>query len=152
MTMPHKGYKQTKEHTQKIIKSKTGIKFSSEHKNKISMALRGEKCHFWKGGRTLQPGYNNNKRVYNPEYKLWRKSVFERDCYTCQVCHQVGGYLTAHHIKSWVNYPELRLDINNGITLCEDCHKLTDNYKGKSRRKKAYSTNNQNSRTCYSKD
>jgi hypothetical protein len=28
--------------------------------------------------------------------------------------------------------------INNGITLCEDCHSKTDNYKGRNKNKKVY--------------
>lgn len=67
------------------------------------------------------------------EYTKWRKAIYERDEYTCQNCKKVGGKLQAHHIKSWKQYPELRLEINNGITLCEECHKLTDNYGGKAR-------------------
>ncbi len=64
-------------------------------------------------------------------YKSWRKKVFERDEYSCQKCGQIAGYLTAHHKKSWAKYPKLRYKLTNGITLCEDCHKLTDNYKGR---------------------
>lgn len=58
------------------------------------------------------------------EYQEWRACVFERDHYTCQNCGQVGGTINAHHIKSFKDYPDLRLEVNNGITLCLKCHKL----------------------------
>jgi hypothetical protein len=58
------------------------------------------------------------------EYKKWRKSIFERDGYRCQVCERVGNYLEAHHIKSWAKHKELRYKIENGVTLCRECHKL----------------------------
>jgi hypothetical protein len=57
------------------------------------------------------------------EYKEWRANVFERDGFKCQICGQVGGVLNAHHIKEFSKYPDLRYEVNNGITLCEDCHK-----------------------------
>lgn len=55
------------------------------------------------------------------DYKHWRLSVFERDNNQCCLCGSTIK-LNAHHLKSWKNYPELRYDINNGITLCEQCH------------------------------
>ena len=58
----------------------------------------------------------------------WRNAVYKRDDYTCQDCQIKGKRLNAHHIKGFKDYPELRFDLDNGITLCVDCHKKTDNY------------------------
>ena len=63
------------------------------------------------------------KRRY-PKYIDWRNKVFERDNYTCMCCGDAtGGNLTAHHKESYNSAPELRTTLENGITLCEYCHK-----------------------------
>lgn len=67
------------------------------------------------------------RRSEYPELKTWRKKVFERDNYTCQECGAVG-YLHAHHIKRWAEYPDLRFDVDNGQTLCKTCHSKTVGY------------------------
>lgn len=62
----------------------------------------------------------------SPEYIQWRKAVYKRDDYTCQHCKVKGGRLEAHHVKSFATHPELRFDVDNGITLCKSCHRGGD--------------------------
>lgn len=65
------------------------------------------------------------------EYREWRKNVFKRDDYTCQICGKRGGKLNAHHIIRYRNSVENRTNIDNGITLCESCHKAVHRKEGK---------------------
>jgi endogenous inhibitor of DNA gyrase (YacG/DUF329 family) len=106
--------------------SKYHKKLSEETKKKIGETRVGEKHWNWKGGtsRAYKDGY------YSVEYKQWRMGVFVRDAFTCQICGVVGGKLQAHHIKSFKNFPELRFVLDNGVCLCAECHRKTDNYGG----------------------
>ena len=68
--------------------------------------------------------YLPDKRDRNvPEYRAWRRTVYGRDRFTCRVCGKPGPGLHAHHIKAWRDHVEVRYDIDNGITLCERCHR-----------------------------
>lgn len=98
------------------------------NKGKIWEKMRGSNHPNWKGGTTII-----RKRLKTRiEYKNWRRVVFERDNFTCQICGVRGGELQADHIKPWARFPELRYEINNGRTLCIPCHKLTETYGRKS--------------------
>lgn len=87
---------------------------------KISAKLSGPNSYMYKPDKTDDE--RERERKY-PAYYDWRRSVYERDDYTCQCCGQVGGVLNAHHIESFSRVRELRTDVGNGITLCGDCHK-----------------------------
>lgn len=87
----------------------------------------GANNKWWKGGVSTQ----NELDRKGIEYKYWRISVFERDNYTCVDCGKIGGKLNADHIKPFALFKELRFDINNGRTLCTECHYKTDTYGGK---------------------
>jgi hypothetical protein len=97
-------------------------------KMRSGQAHIGEKNHNWKGGISKINKSERQLAMYSIEYKLWRKSVFERDNYTCIWCGVWGGKLNADHIKPWKDYPELRFAIDNGRTLCESCHRKTETY------------------------
>lgn len=103
--------------------SNKGRPLSLEHRNKLS----GENANNWQGGLSTKNEIAR-KRI---EYRLWRIAVFTRDNYTCQVCNKYGGKLEADHIKPFAHYPELRYAIDNGRTLCVDCHKQTDTWGGR---------------------
>ena len=97
--------------------------FKLEARKKLSEQRKGENNPNWKGGIS----YPDNDPRYTFEYKEWRRQVFIRDNFTCQECESKSSkgkytYLTAHHIKSFSQYPELRHSVDNGLTLCIQCH------------------------------
>jgi len=54
--------------------------------------------------------------------KVWRKAVYAKDGYTCQVCGAHGSELNAHHLEAYDTSPSQRFDVSNGVTLCPSCH------------------------------
>lgn len=124
------------EEYRKIISERNRLKcFSEITKKKLSLATKKQ----WLDGRGKivygrrpwnkigDDGVTSkNERIRkSPAYKNWRKSVFERDNYTCVSCEERGGKLNADHIKPFAFYPELRLELSNGRTLCVPCHRET---------------------------
>ncbi len=125
-----KGRKRNPESVQKgaeklrLLHKEKQFGFTKGHK--LNKGKFGNENPNWRGGKLSE------KRLLREtsEYKKWRKLIYERDNYTCQSCgdKSIKGhyvYLEAHHIKSFLEYPELRFDINNGITLCKRCHEKT---------------------------
>lgn len=78
--------------------------------------------HFWwKGGISTPEQLERTGWLITK----WRKAVFFRDGYECQICFEKGhrdNPLHAHHKKGWVQFPDMRYEVANGITLCRDCH------------------------------
>lgn len=119
---PMYGKKHT-EHSKMLISKHKKENISDETRQMLSDLAKkrtGEKAANWKGGITPE----NHKFRSSGEYAEWRKSVFERDGYICCECEQPKKVLNAHHILPYRDWrdPQFSLNINNGITLCEDCH------------------------------
>lgn len=139
-----KGQKPWNTGTKGVIKAwNKGKKWSDEVKEKLSNAKKGkepwnkgvkgaqeawnkglllpqfsQEQHWnWQGGKTPEVRRIRNSK----EYARWRKEVYERDWYTCQICGEVGKRLRGNHIKKFSDYPELRLVVENGITICKPC-------------------------------
>lgn len=100
-----------------------GIRFTMESKIRISASKQGIPIEEWSG--FLKP--KNDKIRNSEEYKQWREAVFRRDNWICVMCGKTGR-LNADHIKPFSRYPELRLNVSNGRTLCIDCHRQTDTW------------------------
>lgn len=113
---------------EKIRKSLLGHPVSDETKLKMlnnrKKIIRGSEHYNWKGGITPI-----NRVIRNSvEYKLWREAVFKRDDYTCRFCGVRGGIIHADHIKRFSEFPELRFALDNGRTLCVNCHRTTETW------------------------
>lgn len=90
---------------------------------------QGENHYSWVKDRTQLKDPHNTIR-WSKQMIDWRKDIYTRDNYTCQMCDNRSTknnvvLLNAHHIVRFSDNERLRFDTNNGITLCEDCHKLT---------------------------
>ena len=137
-SIAYTGKPRTEETKRKISIAKVGKQLSEEHKRKLSIAhigiQAGSNSPSWKGGIT--PVYFAVRNSL--AMKQWRNQVFTRDNYTCQVCNQnKSGNLCVHH-KVFFNHIIWQYNITNleeaekctdlwnvenGITLCKDCHK-----------------------------
>ena len=136
------GRKMTEDAKQKMSQAKKDL-YNGDPKNHPRYGIERPDItgpnHFnWNNGIT--PLYKLIRETTT--YKMWRKKCFERDCYTCQFCKQVGGTLHIDHIKPYsiiINENNLKTthdalncmelwDINNGRTLCISCHRKTETY------------------------
>lgn len=98
---------------------------------------RGPETSAWKGGLLAENLSVRGSR----KYQEWKQTVFMRDDFTCKNCGALGGEINAHHIKPFSEFiseikvilPLLSIqeaaqiytpmwDLNNGVTLCRDCH------------------------------
>lgn len=80
--------------------------------------LRGENNPNWKDNATER---NWSLRLTQP-YLRWRWAVLKRDRKSCQICGMHKGSLVVHHLDSFMDHPDKRTEMSNGITLCWSCH------------------------------
>ena len=123
----NKGIAQSEETKEKIRQFNLGKKHSDETKEKIRNLNIGEKNPmFGKLGKNHPKWIKDRTKLkigkiksYNTQYKYWMLEIKRRDNWKCRIQNQdCRGHLEAHHILPWRDYPELRYEINNGITLC----------------------------------
>lgn len=116
-----------KEWGEKISKAKKGklpYIMTDEIRKNIGDGHRGEKAWNWVKDRTKLKRFNDTaKDRRSSAYRYWRQQVWLRDNFKCKIANpDCYGRLEAHHILGYTDHPELRYDINNGITLCHAHH------------------------------
>lgn len=101
--------------------------------NSFKCGYRCPKCMAEKWNGSGNPRYNPNlsdeERLENEsrrseyEYRRWFRNVFKRDKYTCCICGVKGKEMNAHHLNGFDEFKEDRYKVENGVTLCKECHK-----------------------------
>lgn len=109
------GKKRPKEAIERGLVNRAWYRPSEETKRKIGKnnSLAWQKKRFENGWDGIV--------VTKGQLQTWRRKVLKRDWHRCQFCASEQS-LHAHHIKPKLYYPELALDIKNGLALCRDCH------------------------------
>jgi hypothetical protein len=108
-----KGTHHSEEIRKKMSKSIKKAFLKPEIRKKLSESHIGNKNFFWAGGLSKEP--------YSLDWtKTLKRSIRERDKYTCQLCKDEG--LCIHHI----DYDKKNCNSNNLITLCRKCHNKTN--------------------------
>jgi len=120
-----------KKHLEKLAEMKRGkpsplrgrkrnIHWSKKSREKMSKRLKGRIP--WNKGKRSKKYYESEIARNTSEYTKFRLEVFIRDKFTCQVSGKKGGNLNAHHLYSFTDYPELRFEVSNGVTLSKKIH------------------------------
>jgi 5-methylcytosine-specific restriction endonuclease McrA len=85
--------------------------------------INAKKAHYKENHPKWIPNREKVKNRARPEMVEWRNFIFSRDRFMCQNCSTVGGKLHAHHKAPYSLFPKLKWEKDNGVTLCETCHK-----------------------------
>ena len=103
----------------KISKAKKGIPATEEHKKALSIAQYKCDEEDWPGFYKKSDARQKRDSI---EYLEFRKSIFKRDNYKCQITG-LGGKLEMHHIESMNTHLSKALDESNVVTLHVNTHK-----------------------------
>ncbi len=110
---------------QKISKRLSGRKcpWTTERNLKNNPAKKGKENYQWIEDRTKLKSLSRGKERRSYRYSEWRDRVKARDDNKCKIGNNdCKGRIEVHHILGFKEYPELRYEINNGITLCHFHH------------------------------
>lgn len=82
----------------------------------------GENHYKYNPDLTDEERLKTREQLYGKSQSIWRKKVHHKNKWRCAICNSKEK-LIAHHLNSFDSHPELRFDVENGVTLCEHHHK-----------------------------
>lgn len=82
---------------------------------------RGKEHYCWAGGITGRI----DKIRKSEKYLEWKRAIYKRDGHKCSYCGRKDMVIHAHHIVPIYEDESKIFDVNNGITLCRECHEKT---------------------------
>jgi len=109
-----------------------GLKLSKATKQKMSEARKVYWSNQNNRDRQRERMLGSNNPHFNGGYgrggiqTWWKQEVIRRDDYTCQKCglrETLVGFMQADHIQPKGAYPDLEFELDNGQTLCPNCHR-----------------------------
>lgn len=96
---------------------------TSKKQSERRRQMKGKTHYHWFKDRTKLKKRGCREGGRDPFYMELCKQTRERDNKKCKINNKdCNGQLEVHHILDWINYPELRYDIKNLITLCQFHH------------------------------
>jgi 5-methylcytosine-specific restriction endonuclease McrA len=129
-----KGRVVSEETRNKLSESKLGKSISSKGKRRNKIAWNN-KGYITKLNHAIRTDLNNLK---------WRSDCMRRDQWTCRNCGKkrnlevhhlmsVSHIIDTYNLKNIVDAINCKIlwDLDNGITLCEECHELIDIHRKK---------------------
>lgn len=98
---------------------------TKDYKEKQRISKTGERNGMWNPDMSDEERERQKRHARRyPGYNDFRREVFERDNYTCLKCgNKSSGNLVAHHLNGFHWDEKSRVEVDNGATLCTDCHK-----------------------------
>ncbi|KKN08636.1 hypothetical protein LCGC14_1054770 [marine sediment metagenome] len=105
-------------------KSKINSYNNKWRKNNPDKVLKHLKKHL----ETNSKIFNMTSNEYMYAVNSWSKTIKSLDNYMCKSCNSMKNIM-AHHLCPKSDFPELSLDLDNGVTLCKKCHTVVHNFK-----------------------
>lgn len=70
----------------------------------------------------MEPSFDKKHKAKTwRTYHSFKKAIKRRNGNKCVKCGSFED-LECHHIQNYAEFPELRLDLHNAVSLCKDCH------------------------------